>query len=296
MSGYKNFSEELEIEFKPVIKESITNIFSQKLDILRLIKNNFTQNEYQKCMNALINEFENILSQKLENEIKEALQKISNINNYFYDQEEYIFQINITELKIEGKFKFINDFLSNLNNVKNFIENYDKTGPHKISSLELNCSNIHEIFFIYSLISSNKITEIHVKIDVLDKYLIYLFRAFKKFNSDNCIFISFYSCNGNIYAILDVYISEKELFSEEENKSEYEKYKNNKLIRNYQINNLKKLILDGYGLYKVFSSKTLKSLYFCLSIDHDNNSKYINYNNIIWKLHYSKKYKELFES
>lgn len=288
MAELQKFMDLVEVESR------ITEVFSQKLDILDFIKNKFTSTEYQQCIASLTSTVEKIIKQKDQETKQKLYQDLKNPVNYTFERQKINVCINSSK-----DYPIYDTILKHYPNSERMLEecaNLKSPGyygsAYRIHQDQDQYSNLKEIIIIferptYCLTTSDPIKKIMINVDYLDKYLNLLYITFKYLNPDDTIIIDFYKIEDNIFLIFNVSFKRYYFFIDmkSENDEQFFINKYNKGRELYTKNNFKKLCIDGINMFKVFCNSTDKPMIMTLNIVYDNVPlKYIKYNGKIYSL------------
>lgn len=304
MSELEKFIKELEVE------TSVTEIFSQKLDILDFIKKNFSINEYQQCLASIAGTLENIIKSKDKETKLKIYQNLKNPINYTYNEEIY----NIT---LHSKNN--NDIIEKIyreypkeDDMMRVIDNFNTEEMKSTYYLEFvspyQSESIKEIlFFGVSKIKNTsndmmieEISKIIIDIDHLDQYLNLLYIGYKYLISDNSILIDYYKFGDSTFLVFDVCIEKSKLLElaksnnleEDLEKKPYDGPA--KKIKSYSRTDLRKICLDGAGIFKLFYEQSKEPITINLGFEFDDPLKYFKYNGKLYSLQVNSVLKRLF--
>lgn len=304
MSQLTKFLKEIEVESK------ITEIFSQKLDILDFIRNKFTFTEYQQCIASLTFTVEKIIKQKDEDTKIQLYKDLENPLNYTFEEKTFhitvsdIFDIpnNNISYKILKKINNYNEITPIINKV-NLLEETNTPFYYIYQDPDNLYTNFKEIIIVsrskYNKINTN-IAEIIVNFDYLDKYLDLLYVGFKCLIFDDSICLDFYKFEDNIFIVFNININSTELFDTIKNPDLENFFSNknysdrSKMIKSYTKNDFKKLCIDGVNISKSFWNYTSEPIMINLALSYDEPLRYFRYNSKIYSLQINRCINKLF--
>lgn len=262
--------QKLETEFEA--KSEITKVFTSKLNILDFIANKLSKSEYQRVVNVIVSELENIVKTKTNEEKLQFYTDLKNVFNYSFNEYEFVVGFSkagnsVVDLSTQSKMyasrRYI--YLSEESKEEIFFLKYDK---------------------------DDKVCKIYVKFDLTDKYKNILYTALKSLQYDTYMLIHYFHNNNNTYMMLDVGINYNDLIN---NKIiNHDLGDNNKIIHSYTIEDFVKLWKDGYVLYNLFGGMTNQKFTMCISKQFKDELKYFKYGGKVYAIDYDQYAKKLF--